>query len=347
MKVGIVSPYLETMGGGERYVLTAAEFFLQRGHTVNIFWNRSQDKEKLIQTFNLDLSKANFVPDVFFNNKNILEKLLTTTGYDLMFFLSDGSIPTSLAKKNILHFQRPFRLPNQKNLFNKIKLSRFSAIVCNSNFTKKDIDKTFAVTSLVLYPPVDLASFQPGKKENTIISVGRFFGPSHPKKQEILIDTFKKINLKNWELVLIGGLTAGFDITSLKRKIEGFAIKIIPDCTFNNLCHYYSRASIYWHAAGFGQDLEKYPEQAEHFGMSTVEAMAAGCVPIVFAGGGQLEVITESKNGFFWKTTNELIDKTIRVINNRDLQQDISDNAMMRARFFSKEKFFAKLNALI
>ena len=74
MKVGIFSPYLETMGGGERYVLTAAEFFQNRGDEVSIFWDRQQDKNKLAEIFSLDLSRTKFVPDVFFEHKNILDK---------------------------------------------------------------------------------------------------------------------------------------------------------------------------------------------------------------------------------------------------------------------------------
>lgn len=347
MKVGIVSPYLETMGGGERYVLTVAEFFLKRGDEVDIFWDHREDKEKLTKIFNLDLSQARFVPDVFFNSRNILEKLAATARYDLMFFLSDGSIPSTLARKNILHFQRPFRFTNQRTFANKLKFSRFSAVVCNSQFTKRDIDRTFGITSLVLYPPIDLASFRPGKKEKIILSVGRFFGPSHPKNQELLIETFKKMRPSGWQLVLIGGVTSGFDIDSLRRKVVGYPIKIFPDSSFKNLCDYYSQATVYWHAAGFGVDLEKCPEKAEHFGMSTVEAMAAGCVPVVFAGGGQLEIISEGKSGFFWKTPDQLIKKTTLVINDRDLSERISHEAVARAKFFGKERFFTKLNEII
>ena len=42
----------------------------------------------------------------------------------------------------------------------------------------------------------------------------------------------------------------------------------------------YRDAKIFWHAAGMKSDETIYPELAEHFGISTVEAMSAGCVPV-------------------------------------------------------------------
>lgn len=327
MKVGIFSPYLATMGGGERYVLTVAEFFLKRGNEVNIFSDEELSIKSVQKRFDLDISKV-----------NLLKNKLSTFGYDLFFFLSDGSIPFSFAKKNILHFQVPFHYENQKTLLNKIKLSRFDQVICNSFFTKRFIDKTYGVDSQVLYPPVDVEKFKTGKKENIILSVGRFFSPSHPKKQGILIDVFKQMNLNNWQLVLIGGGSSG--------ALKGKNIKVLANSDFSALKDYYSRAKIYWHATGYGENLEKSPEKAEHFGITTVEAMSAGCVPVVFAGGGQKEIISEGESGYFWETTDELSQKTIKIINNQKLQKEVAVNAIARSKFFSKEIFFQKLNEL-
>lgn len=352
MKVGIFSPYLETMGGGERYLLTVAEFFCHRGDQVDIFWSKDRDLAKIKDRFNLDLAGVNFQDNIFDGKMNLLGRLVPTMNYDLMFFLSDGSIPSSLAKKNILHFQRPFRFADQKTWLNKIKLSRFSAIVCNSKFTKKDVDKTYGVNSLVLYPPVDVNRFFPGKKKKIILSVGRFFAPSPPKKQELMVKTFiqmVKSGLKDWEMILLGGVT-GKSIPVVKKlesSAKGYPVTVIADSNFSRLQSYYSQAKIFWHAAGFGEDLEKYPERAEHFGITTVEAMAAGCIPIVFAGGGQKEIITEGKNGFFWKTTGQLIAKTLKIARDEKLRQQISQKAVVRSKYFSKEKFFQHLNEIL
>jgi len=36
----------------------------------------------------------------------------------------------------------------------------------------------------------------------------------------------------------------------------------------------------------------------EHFGITTVEAMAAGCVPLVYDSGGQAEIVSSGYNGY-------------------------------------------------
>lgn len=336
MKVGIFSPYLDILGGGERYTLTVVEFFLKRGDDVTIFWNSEFDRAKIKARFSLDMSKVKIAP----------AKNLATWKYDLIFWVSDGSIPLSFAKKNILHFQMPFK-GNFRTLTNKIKLLKMTNIVCNSEFTKKYIDKSFGVTSQVIYPPVDIEKFRPGKKENIIVSVGRFFSPSHPKNQEILVETFNKLKLKDWQLVLIGGLADGQDITKLEDLAKNANIKIIANADHKMLESYLSRAKIYYHAAGFGFDLEHAPEKAEHFGITTVEAMSAGAVPVVFAGGGQLEIITANKNGLFWTTPQELAEKTLEVIGDSNLANDLSINAIKRSKDFSKQKFFNKLAKLL
>lgn len=340
MKVGIYSPYLDILGGGERYALTVAEFFLHRKDKVDLFWGKAVNFQQIEQRFSIDIAGAGVVP----------LKKLNTYSYDLIFWVSDGSIPLSFAKKNILHFQHPFNF-ERKNLANKTKLLKINKIVCNSNFTKRFIDKSYGVNSDVLYPPVDVAQFHPGKKDKLILSVGRFFSPNNPKNHEILIEEYKKMSKKipSWKLVLLGGIAAEHKktLTSLQNQAKGYDIKIITDVTIKVLKDYYSSAQIYWHAAGFGYDLEKDPEKAEHFGITTVESMSAGCVPIVFGGGGQLEIISENKNGLFWQTLDELGEKTLEVINSSMLKGTLSENAIKRSKDFSKKVFTTNLDNLL
>jgi glycosyltransferase involved in cell wall biosynthesis len=55
------------------------------------------------------------------------------------------------------------------------------------------------------------------------------------------------------------------------------------------------------------------PELTEHFGISTVEAISAGCIPLVVGRGGQPEIVTNPD--LLWQTIEELIEKTQAVIN--------------------------------
>lgn len=335
MKVGLFSPYLDTLGGGERYFLTAAEFFLKRGDKVDIFWKGKIDLSQIYERFGIDLQGVNFVSK------------FRTFGYDLFFFLSDGSLPLSFAKKTIVHFQVPFTKTESK-LLNTLKLFR-STVVCNSFFTKHYIDRTFEINSKVLYPPVDVENFLPGKKENIILGVGRFFAPLHPKKQEILVEAFKKIK-SDWQLVLIGGVIGTGSqelVESLKKKSQRYSIKIITDSSLSELKKYYSKAKLFWHAAGFGEDLELHPQRAEHFGITTVEAMSAGSVPLAFSGGGQKEIIDSGVDGYLWNNLDQLIERTKILIIDNKKREKMAQAAIIKSREFSKDKFFKSLENLL
>lgn len=351
MRIGVFDPYLDTVSGGERYCLTLVED-LARNHQVEIFWDGSDLKEEIKKRLLINLDKVSFAGNIFFRRGNFLEKLKKTSQYDLIFYLSDGSIPLSFAKRNILHFQIPFSNINGKTLINKIKLRRFSSIICNSRFTKSVIDRSYSVNSRVIYPPVDVANFTVSKKENIILTVGRFTGLFGGKKQEAMINVFKKMvnnGLKNWEFVLIGGLLENDKdyFYKLNCQAEGYPVKLLPNLSFTELKKYYGKAVIYWHANGFGEDEKINPQRFEHFGISTVEAMASGCAPVVFNGGGQKEIVDHGLNGFLWQTEKELISYTAQLIKDNRLREKMAVTAVKKSQNFSKEIFLRRFNEVI
>src|SRR3990167_3676405 len=277
MKIGFFSPYLDTFGGGERYILTLASH-LSKNHSVDIFWDNSTIKAPLTRFLKIDLANVNFKQNIF--AKNLIHKLYNTINYDLIFVQSDGSVPAVLSSKNILNFQVPFNF-RPPSLMTRMKLKRFQHIVVYSYFTKKYIDKSFDTDSKVIYPPVDVRSIKPAAKERVILSVGRFSKSKlHYKKQEVLIDVFKELSrkVKGWKLILVGQAKKEDykHVKHLRNMSRGFAISIMENLPIEQLRRIYSKASIYWHATGFGEDELKFPEKMEHFGIATVEACAAG-----------------------------------------------------------------------
>ena len=103
--------------------------------------------------------------------------------------------------------------------------------------------------------------------------------------------------------------------------------------------NYYGKSRVYWHATGFGEDETKNPEKMEHFGISTVEASAAGCVPVVIAKGGQKEIVIDGKNGLLWQTKSQLYEKTLEVLKNQEKREYLSQNAVKNSKRFSQEIF--------
>lgn len=348
MKIGIYDPYLNTLGGGENYMLTIASC-LAKQHAVSVIWHNKNILQDAQQRFNIDLSSVSATPNIFVKKMSPLEKFAKTKEYDVMFFLSDGSVPLLFAKKNFLIMQHPLPWVSN-NILTKLKLSKVKKIIVYSEFVKSYIDRTFNTNSVVLPPAVEQIAYDPRKKENTILSVGRFTEGMNAKKQAEMIEAFKHMydnGFTGWELVLLGSSlkeNAEF-ILSLKKSAAGYPIKIHADVSREFLVAYYQKAKIYWHAAGVGENLDEHPERSEHFGITTVEAMSAGAVPVVIDAGGQTEIV--AKSGILWKTLDELQEKTKKLAHDKSRLQELSQKARERAEDFSIEKFQQRLVALL
>lgn len=333
MRAAIHNPYLDTLGGGERYTCVFAEVLVKNGYSVDMQWKDPEIKGVLANRFGVGLDGVNIVSDVKRGD-----------GYDLCFWISDGSIPMLRARNNLLHFQVPFHDVNGKSLINRMKLFRINKIICNSLFTKKIIDKEYGVESIVVYPPVDTMVIKPKRKENLILFVGRFSQILQNKGQDVLIKAFKRMfdgGLTDWKLILAGGVEVGVGdyIESLQNLADGYPIEIIKSPDYKTLKDLYGRAKFFWSASGFGENEEKNPEKVEHFGITVVEAMVGGAVPIIYNAGGHKEIVTSGINGFLWETANELVKKTQNLIISPKLLRDIELNAKESAQNYSKFNF--------
>lgn len=341
MRAAICNPYLDTLGGGERYTMTFAEVLAKNGYDVDVQWPEPSVKGRLENRFGKDYSTINFVDDIKRGD-----------GYDLCFWLSDGSIPTLKSRKNFLHFQVPFHHVGGNSLLNKMKLFRIEKIICNSKFTKEVIDREYGVESIVIYPPVSVAQIKSKRKENMILNVGRFSQLKQSKHQDILIKAFKKLvdgGFADWKLVLAGGTEIGARdyIQKLEEVVGGYPIEIIKSPGFGVIKDLFGRAKIFWSASGFGQDEEKSPEKVEHFGISVVEAMAAGAVPIAYNAGGHKETIKDGGNGFLWKNVSELLAETKLILGNPKTLHSIAKKAQTDSQSYSEDRFEEEVGRVI
>ena len=64
MKIGFYSPYLDTFGGGERYILTLASH-LSKNNQVDVFWDDVTIKAPLARFLRIDLTKIDFEKNIF------------------------------------------------------------------------------------------------------------------------------------------------------------------------------------------------------------------------------------------------------------------------------------------
>lgn len=352
-KAIIFDPYLDTLGGGERYSLTFATQLINLGFRVEIAWKDSETLKKAEERFGLNLEglKLNKIAfDIFSQNTSFLKKLFFTMRYGLIFWVSDGSLPFLFSRNNLVHFQVPFKTLGGGSFTNTIKSLFVNKFVYNSRFTAAVHEKHLPKTkSFVLYPPIDTASFNKGTKENIILSVARFDSPSHSKRQDVLIKAFSILHKTNpdYELFLSGGSNGTSDtLALLKEQAGSLPIKFLVNPDFDKLKSLYAKSKFFWHAAGFEIDEEIDPEKVEHFGMTTVEAMSAGCVPVVIAKGGQKEIITKD-TGVLCNTPEEMAKETSVLINSPKKLATLSANLEERSKNFSTDQFSKKIKTLI
>ncbi|MEK7513816.1 MAG: glycosyltransferase family 4 protein [Patescibacteria group bacterium] len=350
MKIGLYSPFLaENIGGGERYLLTVAECLLAE-HQVDLIlpYIPAGLKEKFVNNFNLKLDKLNLVVGPFAPGHSAWERARFTAGYDIFYYMTDASFFIPRAKLNAVHFMIPFNF--KPGLWQKFKLSFWPIKVANSFFTQKSLAENWHLNfNYVHWGAVNTKLFTPLPKKNIILNVGRFFSPSvnkHCKRQDLLVTVFKTMcdqGLKNWQLIFNGSVDNGRDnlnyFNQVKKSAAGYPIIFHQNSRFKILQQDYGQAKIYWHATGYGLDETTNPQAMEHLGISTVEAMAAGAVPIVIKKGGQPEIVSHALNGLLWTTKKELIKQTLEVIHHRDLRQKIKLQAQHRAQDFSVAKF--------
>jgi glycosyltransferase involved in cell wall biosynthesis len=236
----------------------------------------------------------------------------------------------------------------------KRRLNSYQHKLAISNYTAMWTKRWWGCDCTILYPPVD-TRFEKCAKENAILSVGRFTadGPFFKKQREMTL-TFHELRearLEGWEYTCVGGLSdrpvdvAYFNM--LHRLAEEHGGQMLANLKRTHLLALYQKAKIFWHAAGYGVDDEQDPTLSEHFGIATVEAMAAGCVPVVINKGAQPEIVEHGVSGFLWNSLKELQDYTMQLIQDESLRARMSEAARSKAQCFSRETFARRFLASV
>jgi glycosyltransferase involved in cell wall biosynthesis len=191
-------------------------------------------------------------------------------------------------------------------------------------------------------------------KENNILSVGRFATEGHSKKQLEMLTAFREMKYartSGYRYFSVGALgSSDADrryFESARRLASGCGAFVLANVPRARLKELFQRSTIFWHAAGYGEDERLHPELAEHFGIATGEAMAAGCIPIVINKGSQPEIVQHGVNGFLWSTLKELNEYTEQVMKDQQLQTRMREAARIRARSFSKAEFVSRFSQML
>jgi glycosyltransferase involved in cell wall biosynthesis len=230
-------------------------------------------------------------------------------------------------------------------------LDSYDRVLANSRFTQTWTDRMWRRPSGILYPPI--TQMAPGTKGPVVLSVGRFFlpGTGHNKKQLEMVRAFRRLygsgEADGWTYHLVGGCAPEHEryLDQIRAEAGDLPVELHPDASGAELADLYARASIFWHAAGLDEDPDAHPDRYEHFGITTVEAMSAGAVPVVIDAAGQAEIVEHGRGGFRFADLTGLVEHTRALIRDAALRERLALAARQRAADFAWEPFVQRVQA--
>lgn len=342
-KVLVINPYLNIAGGGERHVLSIAQILSENGYDVDVSWGDTNVKKVLEERLGIDTSWFSIVPDV--RTMRLIAKTAMFGQYEKIIYVTDGSYFFSPTSTQYIYSMYPLEELYSPTMVNKLKW-RQAIFVCISKFTERFVGTWTGEPTQLLYPYIDDSFFKlftPLKeKRKKILSVGRFFGHLHSKNHGVLIDAFNELQknpkFKSYELHLVGGLQESdrdyFD--SIVKKAAGNKHIIIhPNEPAEGLRKLYKESEFYWHAAGYGVDEMTEPHRVEHFGITPLEAMSAGCIVFCHNSGGPKELIKSGQTGMLYDDRAGVVTAMNELLTHRDELEKIQK----RAYSFVTEQF--------
>jgi glycosyltransferase involved in cell wall biosynthesis len=229
-------------------------------------------------------------------------------------------------------------------------LDHYQRVLANSEYTRTWIRRLWGVDADVLFPPIRTRELRPGPKASRILTVGRFIRPGygHAKKQLEQVQAFGQMvrggGLDGWELHLVGGCEPAHRpyLAEVEQAAKGLPVRIHANAPRSLVEELFATSSIFWVATGLGEDEEAAPWVFEHFGITTVEAMAAGCIPVVIDQAGQREIVRHGTDGYRWRRLDELEGFTRELAGDERLRGRLAASAVQRAAAFSEEAFAAR-----
>ena len=239
--------------------------------------------------------------DLVFNSNNCLRFLPSGPKYIHYIHLPVPAIPHVNRRYNNSIFYKLYALPVILSQFFNSSVAQKGIAITNSHFTADKYKRVYGIPAdIVIYPPciesVDLDTFS----GEGVVSLGSF----HPNKRQLFQLRIAK-QLPEISFTLIGSSASSDYYHRCMKYINNHNIKNVTlkrDASSRDVNKALKENKIFLHSM-----------QQEPFGISTVEALNAGCIPVTHDSGGQREIVSDET--LRYTTETECI-KAINKINN-------------------------------
>lgn len=325
LRVGVFNPTLNVYGGGEFVTLVIANTLAQNNYDVILFTNEEINQREIEKFFGKSLDpsiKAIVRPSTVQRGglldfyQTIFRSYIFKSKCDIWI---DSYSNCVFPWTNISYIHFPFlnhyyyrpKFPYLKSrnilpvgglphtFFEKNFVNYDGKLIlANSHFTADEIRRFSGKKAEVLYPPVSSINFNnnpetltKNQRKNLVVTISRFA----PFKRLEEIPYIASLTEPNIHFAIIGRVHHRDTLLSLQKLTEKLGlkdrVKFFPDASRMEMKQILKNAKIYLHTM-----------IGEHFGISIVEAMAMGCIPIVHDSGGAKEFVPKE---FRYKTAQE------------------------------------------
>lgn len=220
------------------------------------------------------------------------------------------------------------------------RLFRSAVLLTNSTFTQGLVKRHLGRDSLVVFPPVEVKKFGCNVKDvgrgNVVVAVSRL----RVEKNLALIPKVAKL-AGNGDFVIFGlaDQVSQDAVAALMDTIKGLGVedrvRLLINQPSGKLVDVLASAKAFLHT-----------QHMEAFGLAVVEAMAAGCVPVVPRDGGPWFDVLDQKQGefgFSYGSDSEAAQLVKMLLDDEDLRNEVSVRACDRANVFVCSVFENKI----
>ncbi len=207
-------------------------------------------------------------------------------------------------------------------------IGRIERIVTNSRNTLGRIKRYYGRDARVIYPPIPVKRYRNIEYGDFWLSVNRLY----PEKRiELQIEAFRR--MPEEKLVIVGGVGKGDHSARYAERIRKSAprnVKFLGELGEKELLELYGRCRGFIATA-----------RDEDFGMTPVEAMAAGKPVVAVREGGFLESVVQGKTGYLVGPNLKEIIRAVEEVSKNP--EKFGEDCVKRAQMFSEERFIREM----
>jgi len=348
----MLNAYLMGLGGSNYVMLETAIAFAERGYEVyvdSIIIKSHRDLLELATFFGIKQSE---VVDIKIGEPRCKPLLIINTSGDV--FSGTGDVmyihyPSFLnhtayypGLTGISRFLGDLYSLINASLFPLVK-RRVSLFIANSKFTAKFLNEFLSISPIIINPPVNLDDILEkhvldfAERERRVITVARISPEKHPELAVYLAYLLKKYKVS----IVLAGAFSSYNKPLYDELVELSVKMNVDDCfeiktniSREELIELYRRSIAYVHIT-----------PKEHFGISIVEAMAAG-TPVIIPrnSGGWIDIAREDANvAIPYCNLREAKCYIKALLDNPQLWRLLSTNGHTRALELNRRSFREKI----